>query len=766
MESADILVFLLSQNFIASDPCMEEWEESKNLCEGSQKTRFRIPIILSQCPWKDLLGEDDIKALPTDGKTIESYENESEAWNEIYEGIKQVVDKLRNDFSPKQEFLKQLEQNLFASQDQVKLTDIFVFPPLTRLDAKPKKGNVVSSREISKLSQLQSDSHILLHGDDVSGKTTLAQFIVIKLIEQNCPVLFADLASVEKIATENTFQSFYKDQFNGDYNSWKQQNNKTLVLDNLTSSTRSIRFVESAQEYFERIVVTTSSDIYRSFYWDDNRLAKYQKYRIEPLTHGDQEQLIRKRLALLDDASSLSDGSVDTIEERVNLVINNRIVPRYPFYVLSIIQTFEGFVPENFSITKYGHCYHVFILAQLIKTGISKRDEEINSCFNFCQHLAFQIYRIKLEASREFSNDEFENFVTEYKNRFILGDSILNRLKNDEFGILNENKNFRIPYMYYFFLGMYLAKPSQQQAEITERLCESSHIRANQLILQFIIHHAVDNSIIDSIQLHSMCAIDAIHPAKLCPEETRRFSNVIEELPQNVLSDKSVAQERKQQRKNRDIDERHQFANEAAGDDETIELVNATYRILKNNELLGHVLKSRYGRLEKSQIKEIIETIADGGLRLVNSLLSDDEEITDLAKYIHEVYPDRTLPEIKTLLQYLSFVWTMHNIEAVVKAIRNKHIGELVSEIAREKHTPAYDVIEYFNALDNAEELTDELHNKLSKLMKKHKDPFVSGVLSVRTQMYMNVHRSKQIVEQKFCSLLNIPHRYKKRMMN
>ena len=691
LEIADIVVFLLSQNFIASNECMREWEECKRLCDNSETIQYRVPIILSKCAWKDLLRKDgdDIKALPNDGKPVESYASGDEAWHQVYEGIKQVVEQLKNDFSPKQNFLTQLEQSYFASQDHEKLTDLFVFPTLTCLDE-----DFTSSRKITQLEQLRSVPHVLLHGEEVSGKSALAQYIVIKFIEQNSPVLFANLADIQKHATEQTFLSIYRKSFNGDYHKWKKQSNKTLVLDDLTSDPRSIQFVDASGEFFDNIVVTTTSDVYRSYFWDDHRLAKYQKYEIEPLTHVHQEQLIRKRLNLARNDCALADGDVDAVEQRVNSVINNRIVPRYPFYVLTVIQTFEAFSPENFSITKHGHCYQIFTLAQLMKAGISEQDEDLNTCINFCEHLALCIYNTTLSPNRKFLSGDFDKFLIEYRSRFILKDSILSRIKNEETGILTEDRNFRIPYMYYYFLGKRLAKPSEQEKSIIEHLCECSHVRGNQLTLLFIIHHAVDESIIELIQLYSMCAIDFIQPAELRLQETQRFRDVIEALQQSFLSDQSVEAERKHQRERRDVREEREVADNELDrvDDDAADVVNDTYRILKNNELLGYILQSQYGRLERSRIEEIIETIANGGLRLVNALLSSDDEIAELARYVHKVYPEKGLDQIKKALTLLSFLWTMHNIEAIVKAVRHRNISELVSNIAKKKQTPAYDI--------------------------------------------------------------------------
>ena len=105
----------------------------------------------------------------------------------------------------------------------------------------------------------------------------------------------------------------------------------------------------------------------------------------------------------------------------------------------------------------------------------------------------------------------------------------------------------------------------------------------------------------------------------------------------------------------------------------------------------------------------------------------------------------------------------MNNIEAIVSLIRYREIKAIVSEVAKNKGTPAYDIIQYFSALDTATELTKGLNKRLSKLIRKHNDPFISGVLSIRTQHYINTHRSKAVVEQKTCSLLGIPYKHKAR---
>ena len=100
----------------------------------------------------------------------------------------------------------------------------------------------------------------------------------------------------------------------------------------------------------------------------------------------------------------------------------------------------------------------------------------------------------------------------------------------------------------------------------------------------------------------------------------------------------------------------------------------------------------------------------------------------------------------------------MENIEKIVTSINVPEIREIVHEVVQQQGTPAYDLIGYFNHLDSVKELTDGVRQELRTLLKKHRDFFLKRVLSMRTQHYMNTHRSSTPIEQAVCSLLEIDH--------
>lgn len=759
MNEADILAFLLSPDFIASDECMKEWEYAKQLfAEG--KPIFRIPIILRDCPWHDLLSDDCIKALPTDGCTVSNFTNKDTAWLQVYEGIKDVINQLRATFAPKAEMIDEMEKTDFVSLEHVKLQEIFVFPTLSYYPPQAKEGPF-ERETIKNQTELLAKKHLLIHGEEMSGKTALGRRLFLSLVNDlSVPVLHIDLKEVPRRINEKIFSDACYRQFNGDYSLWKKQEGKFLILDNLSSTSNSIALIEFAMVFFDNIVVTVLSDIFHSFFRDDTRLAAFREVKIEPLSHQQQEELIRKRLALSDRNRSVTDGLIDQIESRVNsIIISNKIVPRYPFFVLSILQTYEGFMPDDLSITAYGHCYQVLIIASLIKAGISRQDNDINACFNFAENLAFKIYQGKNSQTQ--AKFDFAKFVDEYRQKFIISNSILSRLTKHDYGIITNNGCFRAPYVYYFFLGRFLSKESRIKNDIVQQMCEQSHMSSNYLTLLFIIHHTNDNKIIDEILLRTLCTLDDVDPARLDRDETDSFKEIVCALPEDILSTNSIKEERTKEREIRNIND--DLIETGSDSDEPIDEnpVNDIYRILKNNEIMGQILRNKYGSLEKTKIKEIIETVANSGLRLVKLGLIDKDWIIDEVNYLTKKYPDHGIEDIRKFLQFLMFFWTMINVEKIVSAMNVPEIGRVVNEVVHEKSTPAYDLIGYFNLLDSTETLTIVIKQELETLFKKHDDSFFKRVLSIRTQHYMNTHRSKAPIEQSVCSLLNVKYTHK-----
>ena len=434
MDKATIIAFLFSPDFIHSSECRREWDYAASLA-SDEKFIFRVPIIVRPCSWHDFLGVDDVKALPHDGKPVASYSSDDEAWQEVYDGIKDIIIHCASTFTAKVTFLSKIDKSEFLSQDHLNLQDLFTFPHLT---CHEPTGSGQSPQEllISTHQRLLANKRALVYGQENTGKTALARHLYLNLLDESKPALLIDLTHAQGRLNESFLSHHYQEQFHGDYSMWIQQENKTLILDNMTDSPRLLELVDRVVKIFDRVIITMPSDVFYAFFKDEERLADFKQIKIEPLTHGQQEKLIRKRLALSNDSKLVSDGYVNQIEKRVNsVIISNKILPRYPFYVLSILQTYEDYMPANMSITSYGHCYYALIVANLIRSGISKADDSINACFNFAEQLAFATC-LHLRQHKETTID-FRSFVTRYKERFHIKDSLINRLKLQPYGLID-----------------------------------------------------------------------------------------------------------------------------------------------------------------------------------------------------------------------------------------------------------------------------------------------------------------------------------------
>jgi len=93
LNSAQIILLLVSADFLASDYCYEV--EMKRAMELHEIGRARvIPIILRPCDWQQTPFAK-LQALPTDGKPIINWARHDSAFIDIARGIREVVNSFR-----------------------------------------------------------------------------------------------------------------------------------------------------------------------------------------------------------------------------------------------------------------------------------------------------------------------------------------------------------------------------------------------------------------------------------------------------------------------------------------------------------------------------------------------------------------------------------------------------------------------------------------------------------------------------------------------
>ena len=92
IETANIILLLVSANFLASDYCYEK-EMERALQKDKDGSAKVIPVILHPCDW-DSAPFGNLRATPKDGKPVSMFANRDEALAEIAKDIRSSIDEL------------------------------------------------------------------------------------------------------------------------------------------------------------------------------------------------------------------------------------------------------------------------------------------------------------------------------------------------------------------------------------------------------------------------------------------------------------------------------------------------------------------------------------------------------------------------------------------------------------------------------------------------------------------------------------------------
>lgn len=89
LESAKIILLLISSDFLASDYCYDI--ELKRAMERHAEGKARvIPIIIRKCDWSSApFGK--LQALPKNARPVRSWEDKDEAYTDVVAGIRRAI---------------------------------------------------------------------------------------------------------------------------------------------------------------------------------------------------------------------------------------------------------------------------------------------------------------------------------------------------------------------------------------------------------------------------------------------------------------------------------------------------------------------------------------------------------------------------------------------------------------------------------------------------------------------------------------------------
>jgi hypothetical protein len=744
LEDADIICLFISANCLSSDSCKKEKKKALEL--RKKKGISVIPIILSPCGWLDDKDISKLLALPTDGKPVTSFQNMDEAWYDVYNGLKKIIEKdtkIRQIKIKKQfeSFLQDTEMltKAHAQKELVSLDDIFVYPELDKYNDLREYKEKISSEEL--LNNLLDYPKIVIAGETLSGKTTLCKMIFKEFRKSNfIPVYVSDKENQFKGKIENKILRSFQEQNEGVDIKEIDKERIVPIIDDFHFAKDKEKHIRDLSNYLYCIIIV--DDIFCLNIKDEELIGQFNCLKIRELKPSLRYELIKKWESLTDKKTidinlyREIDKAVELIESTLGKIIGKGVMPSYPFYILSAIVTYETFnTPLDQEITSQGYCYQALIYFYLRKQGV--KNDEVDIYINFLTEISFYFF---IEKKNELLPDDFTSFMKGYLEKYnlpIKQETLLKYLSPiivvDSFN----NYSFRYPYLYYFFVAKYLAEHIEDSKikNIIENTMQNLHVTENAYIAIFMTHHSKNIQILDEIELNALNYFDKYKPATLTKDEVKFFDERADIIIKAVLppADTTSEKERTQRLKSQDEMEQSQGDVEKKDDINKKDSFEIELRgAIRTVEVMGYIIRNRAGSLEKTKLEDIFKEAMNVHLRILSSFFKvieskeNQKDIVDfmserLEKIIKEKEGKLSIEKLteisRNIFWNLNFFVVYGFIYKIIHSLGSDKLTEIVNKVCNEINTPAsfivkHGILMWYNKNMQIDELVAKIQGK------------------------------------------------------
>lgn len=634
LNDCDMAILFLSESFYESDSCQQEKDKllDKKQIEGI----YVLPLVISECKWKEDNSISKNLVLNTDGKNLCSL-NKDRLENEIKE-IKNRLIAIDNDIKMIQNLKKMPEFNDFLedadifktshrSKDTLLLSDIYVYPKLQRYRFDEEQNDDIDSQNI--FNESISYKYIFIHGDDQSGKTSLLKNYMKMSLENNfIPLYFSHNEDFDghifNILAKKFKQEFMTDLSDEAIKRFLENNKENIILlfDDFYKIHNKKKVIEKI-DVFSKVICTV--DLIYNLDTDIKSIQdKIIEFSIKEFSPKKRNELIKKWLYLDNDIKTSGEAEfikqLDYKAEQIEIVtgksLNGGIMPAYPFLILSILSNVETLNrPLNQQITSYGYCYEALIIIAFTKIGM-KTDDEIAGCINFLCHFAYDLFK---KGIFEMNNSDFDSFLEKYQENIALPfkqDVFIKKLENSRLLIRTTlgTYKFDYKYIYYYFVAKYLT--DNNDISLIESLCKNIHKDENAYILIFYSHNNKSNKFYEILLNEANSTFSKNVEITLTKKDTSFFASRCEELIDDNLPNKNHNYKTERDKR---LESKVEQEYSETSENPLYDLVDEYSKDLRKSvrlvETMGLIAKNRCTSIAKSKIKELLIAAVNLNLR-------------------------------------------------------------------------------------------------------------------------------------------------------
>lgn len=576
-----------------------------------------------------------------------------------------------------------------------KLSDFYTYPEF-RID----ETNGLKYESLKKLIKKQFYlNKIYIIGDRQSGKTSFAKKLFGDIYNNDFQPVLLEKKDINSQNIDKAVRNKYIDTYTTTHKNEKK--NIVLIVDDFHKIPQRFQIAIKKTEGYAGVVLIID-DIYDI----TSRDFAFSRFTIMPLKPTLRNELIGKIIDSQPDSKSLTKNDrwkkIDESSNLINVSLGldrgyiNGIMPAFPLYILIILGAHTNSSSRLDSpMSSYGHCYQLLIGLAFQSCGIN--NDRIESYMNFLSYFSMYLFRNKTFLV---TTKEFEQFLKEYQADYTIFDldQYINQLR--ETGIIRKNNSsnygFCYEYLYYFFLGKFLSEHFDEYIEEISCIISNLDIEENGHISIFLAHHSKDYRLIQMLDSRLECTFSTFKEAKLNSEELGDFDKQVRELSDNIefkIGNHSEERRSRLERQDKFEASSYQEIEEVHKDAKKEESRQNEVRCaIQTVEVIGVILKNRYGSIKNKDFDKILKNTVDANLRLLTSfikIVSNQEFISLLENFISNEITSENVDSVKLKKEIHGMLVSMNF--ATIYAIILKTISSIGSEY----------ISRYFSKLSN-----------------------------------------------------------------
>jgi len=674
---------------------------------------------------------------------------------------------------------------IHPDKDTLIVDDIFVYPTLELIDSENREK--VQSETLIELDN--PFKKCLIFGEDLSGKTTLAQKLQKNINEKGIISLYLNAAEIKR-ADFNKFKNLLKSTFKKQYSDDKhliacfdeilqKENPKiSLIIDNYESlgikrTLAKTDFQQSLIKNFKNIIIFANKSLEIEVMADSTtreQFIKFMPMRIKQFGHVLRDQFIENWLTV-ENGDIIPDAEIHNrkteISEKIRVVVGTNFIPTYPLYLLTILQLIETASETKLQGSSYAELYG-YLINQALGSANAKPDD-LDFYHTYLSYLAYYMYK----ASRKnLPSEEIINMYEKYCRKMdidkkfdylhvLLNKAQILKLDNDEY-------SFSHNYSYYFFVAKYLSDNigESEIKEETNKIIKHLYRAEYANILIFLIHHSKNKSIIDKIIRESSVPFNAIEPYLITDTKSEEFSKLIHKKLSFSIKDEEPSEHRKKMLAKKDEEEEKSEKNgdkeKEYASKEDLDLFGEINLSLKIIEIMGQITHNYYGSLNGKKKAYILNEAHLLGFRALNALLEDFEKFAEtlrneIAEVIEKKKPTSEADKeqiadkiIYTFTEMIVYIF----LKRISDSITSKNLFPTLDRISDNDTSPGFQLVNLAVKLNFPNGLDSKKILGLDKLLKNNQ--LARRILRILVIEYLYKFDMKISEKQSICAKLSI----------